>query len=49
VADDTASTAMDLLPAADARAVDGVPDDGNAARRDEADAVFDAINRAVDL
>jgi uncharacterized delta-60 repeat protein len=49
VANNSALTLMDLLLAADAQAVNGVLYGGNAARRNEANAVFSAVNQAGGL
>jgi hypothetical protein len=46
VANNTTLTLMDLLLAADAQAVSGVLYNGNAARRNAANAVFSAVNQA---
>ena len=46
VADGTTVTVLDLLLAADARAVNGVLYNGNAALRDKANNVFSAVNGA---
>jgi streptogramin lyase len=46
VANNTTMTLMDLLLAADAQAVNGVLYNGNAAKRNEANAVFSAVNQA---
>jgi len=46
VANNTTMTLMDLLLAADAQAVQGVLYNGNAAKRNEANAVFSAVNQA---
>jgi hypothetical protein len=42
-------TVTDLLPAADARAVDGVLYDGDTARRKEADDAFSDLNDAGEI
>jgi hypothetical protein len=49
VADDTVMTVMDVLLAADAQAVNGVFYNGDAVRRNKANAVFSAINQAGGL
>jgi N-acetylneuraminic acid mutarotase len=46
VANNTTLTLMDLLLAADAQAVNGVLYGGNAAKRNEANSVFSAVNQA---
>ena len=49
VANNSTLTLMDLLLAADAQAVNGVLYGGNAAKRNEAHAVFSAVNQAGGL
>ena len=46
VANNTTMTVMELLLATDAQAVNGVLYGGNAAKRNEANAVFSAVNQA---
>jgi hypothetical protein len=46
VANNTTMTVMDLLLATDDQAVDGLLYNGNAARRNEANAVYSALNQA---
>jgi len=46
VANNSTLMLMDLLLAADAQAVNGVLYGGNAAKRNEANAVFSAVNQA---
>ena len=46
VANDTTMTVMDLLQATDDQAVNGLLYNGNAARRNQANAVYSALNRA---
>src|SRR5262249_16691842 len=49
VADNTTMTVMDILLAADSRAVNGVLYNGDAAKRNQANNVFNAINEAGGL
>jgi hypothetical protein len=49
VADNTVMTVMDLLLAADSQAVSGVLYNGDAVKRNKANAVFSAINQAGGL
>jgi hypothetical protein len=46
VANNTTMTVMDLLLATDAQAIDGLLYDGNTALRNEANAVYNALNQA---
>jgi hypothetical protein len=46
VANNTTMTVMDLLPATDDQAVMGLLYNGNTARRNEANAVYSALNQA---
>ena len=49
VANNTTLTLMDLLLATDEQAIDGLLYGGNAARRNEANAVYSAVNQAGGL
>ena len=46
MANNTTMTVMDLLLATDDQAIDGLLYNGNAARRNEANAVYSALNQA---
>ena len=49
VAKNTTMTVMDLLLATDDQAINGLLYNGNAAKRNEANAVYSAINQAGDI
>ena len=49
VANNTAMTVMDLLLATDDQAIDGLLYNGNAARRNEANAVYSALHQAGNI